>query len=71
MKYFIKRPEWDEEREVDKETYVDAEREEGFYNTLGMPREPATSAFKGANRVSGHVELESIEDFGVPNRYPR
>ena len=35
-------------RQVSKREFVAAERRAGFYNTLGQPNEPATSAFSNA-----------------------
>lgn len=32
-------------REVDKQTYVNHERNAGFHNTMGQPNEPATGSF--------------------------
>lgn len=68
MKYFLQeRDSGKDFEEVSKEDYVDAERLNGFYNTLGFPREPATSAFVGAFH-RGHTEFESVADFHTPNR---
>lgn len=46
------------EREVDKAEYVSVERGAGFFNTLGQPWEPATSAFNGRG-ASGRTEWEA------------
>lgn len=64
MKYFLQEK-VGEYKEVSKEEYVDAERLNGFYNTLGFPDEPATSAFSGMFH-RGHTEFESLADFNVP-----
>lgn len=64
MKYFI--GQGNEYKEVSKEEYVIAEREAGFYNTLGYPDEPATSAFVGLFGIRGYTEFESLADFNVP-----
>lgn len=68
MKYFLQEKNETDFREVTKEEYVIAERESGFYNTLGFPDEPATSAFVGIFGVRGHTEFESLADFNVPSR---
>jgi len=39
--------------EVTKAQYVAAERAAGFFNTMGQPDEPATSAFLGADGSMG------------------
>ena len=70
MKYFLREKGKEIYKEVDKETYVEAERADGFYNTLGYPKEPATSAFGGIF-FEGYTEFESLADFNVPSRYPR
>jgi hypothetical protein len=49
-RYFLR--EW---REVSKEEYVAAERRAGFHNTLGQPREPATSSFS-TNGLEGRIK---------------
>lgn len=67
MKYFLGTTKG-EYKEVTKEEYVIAEREAGFYNTLGMPDEPATSAFVGLFGIRGHTEFESLADFNVPRK---
>lgn len=41
-RYFLRK--WEE---VTKEDWVAAERAEGFRNTMGQPKEPATSSFSG------------------------
>lgn len=64
MKYFLQEKLGDYQ-EVSKEDYVDAERLNGFYNTLGYPEEPATSAFTGMYH-QGYTEFESLADFNVP-----
>lgn len=38
------------EREVTMEEYVAAERQAGFYNTLGHPERPATASFSTTAR---------------------
>lgn len=63
MKYFLTEK-GNAEKEVSKQDYVDAERLNGFYNTLGYPEEPATSAFGGMYH-QGRTEFESIEDFSI------
>lgn len=45
-RYYVT-PKGGTEQEVGKPEYVDAERRNGFRNTLGFPAEPATSAFGG------------------------
>lgn len=42
-RYFLGEPE--DEREVTEEEFVRAERQAGFYNTLGHPEKPATAGF--------------------------
>lgn len=64
MKYFVQEK-FGDYQEVSKEDYVDAERLNGFYNTLGKPNEPATSAFTGIYS-RGYTEFESLADFNVP-----
>lgn len=63
MKYFIQRK-YEAEYEVTKDAFVDEERLNGFYNTLGFSREPATSGFTGAFS-RGRVEYENPEDFSI------
>lgn len=67
MIYFLRKVGTEQYKEVAKETYVAAERVDGFYNTLGYPNEPATSAFKGMN-FEGYTEFESMADFNAPRR---
>lgn len=47
--------------EVTKAEYVQTERTCGFYNTLGQPDEPATSAF-GKGIISGSIEYTKEEE---------
>jgi len=70
MKYFLKKKGEQHYQDVSKEDYVNAERMDGFYNTLGCPEEPATSAF-GGMLFEGYTEFESIADFNVPNRHTK
>lgn len=65
MKYFLQGTNERQYTEVSKDEFVDAERLNGFYNTLGKPREPATSGFVGMYH-RGHVEFDSVLDFRVP-----
>lgn len=64
MKFFLQEK-FGVYQEVSKEDYVDAERLNGFYNTLGKPNEPATSAFTGQFH-RGYTEFESLADFNTP-----
>jgi len=68
-RYFLTRPctcpDSPVEHEVSKADYVSAEREVGFYNTLGRPKEPATGSFsstKSGVTISGRISNESLLD---------
>lgn len=57
-KYFLTRGD-QPEVEVTKEQFVSAERQAGFYNTMGRPDEPATGGFtayvRGEEEISGRT----------------
>ena len=56
-RYFVRRGDGPEQ-EVDEAGFVDAEREAGFFNTLGHPDRPGTAGFSGRN-LHGRVEYEN------------
>jgi hypothetical protein len=57
--YFLSRGDRPEV-EVTKEEFVSAERNAGFYNTVGEPDEPATGSFsthtRGEEGISGRIQ---------------
>jgi hypothetical protein len=64
-RYYLRK--WEE---VTEKEYVDAERAEGFHNTLGQPDKPATSSFSGKTYegrqgfLHDHAGHSSVIDHG-------
>lgn len=56
-RYFVTERSADE-REVTKEEWVSAERQAGFYNTMGHPEEPGTGGFSTTQHggLKGRIE---------------
>lgn len=53
------------EHEVSKAEYVQAEREAGFHNTMGQPKEPGTASFSNG-LISGRTFSQSFVKGGSP-----
>jgi hypothetical protein len=65
MKYYLKILDEDDWEEVDKETWIAAERAAGFHNTMGQPNEPSTSYWgntkPGLTYHYGKLDYEPID----------